>query len=627
MPAPKSIKIEMFRSPSIKSVIALSIDLFTASIVAMLGIYLRLGDYAYIHSKDYINQEILFVLSALISSLVFNVYRDIWRYFNPEYLIRYFKYSTLTILLFTLALFYTGRLGSFPRSVIFIDWILLIVATAAPRMLYKMYLEASINTIFRKTTYLPNLALIIGVSRSVELFISELKRMPAPPYKPIGILDTKQNVGRLLSGIPIIDEIKNFKKRIAILTKKGQRPTRILVGSEAQLAGMLQQIIGLCKELAIPISRLPKLTELSHNVSGASVALQPIAVEDLLRRSQRSLDFEQIKLLIKDKTILITGAGGSIGSEIVRQCAQFGAKEIHLLDNSEFLLYEIEQECKQKFPTTTTVAHLADIRDKQEVEDVLSKINPSVLFHAAALKHVPMLEKHKLQAANVNIIGTMNVVMSALKNKVEQLVFISTDKAVNPLSFMGATKRVAEMFCQLSSNSTTKISVVRFGNVLGSNGSVVPLFEKQIEAGGPITVTHQDTTRYFMTIPEAVGLVLQAAALKRQEEACKTYVLDMGEPVKILDLAEQMIMLAGLKPYEDIKIEFTGLRPGEKMHEILVTEHESLEQTQSPDIFLAHPSKITKHRFDKGLAELKTALKTRNEALCVVVIKKLVKAL
>ncbi len=614
----------MFRSTSAKNVIALSIDLVAASMVAFLGVYLRLGDTMNIYSKDLINQDLLFVFCAFISSIVLNVYRDIWRYFNPDYLIRYFKYSTLTILLFTLALFFTNRLESFPRSVIFIDWLLLIFATALPRMLYKLYREASLDSIFRKTTYIPNLVLIIGISRSVELFIDELGRMQNPPYRPVGILDKKQNIGRLLSGVPIIGDIKYFKKVIADLTKKKQRPTRILVGSEAQLSGLLQGLISTCKELAIPISRLPKLTELSHNISGAGAALQPIAVEDLLRRSQRSLDFAQIKNMIKNKVILVTGAGGSIGSEIVRQCAGFDAKEIHLFDNSEFLLYEIEQECKLKFPSTTVQASLADVRDSLEVEQIISVIKPDIIFHAAALKHVPMLEKHKLQAVAVNVLGTLNVIKSALKHKVNQLVFISTDKAVNPLSFMGASKRVAEMICESCSGDDTKISVVRFGNVLGSNGSVVPLFEKQIEAGGPVTVTHPETTRYFMTIPEAVGLVLQAAALDDKKVMCKTYVLDMGEPVKILDLALQMIMLAGLKPYEDIKIKFTGLRPGEKLHEILVTDHESLEKTESNDIFLAHPDKIEKTRFAKQFAALLAALKERNEKKCNMIIKKLV---
>jgi O-antigen biosynthesis protein WbqV len=614
----------MFKSTSVKNFIALFIDLSGALVVSALGLYLRLGDDLNIYSKDFINQDLLFVLCAFISSMILGVYRDIWRYFNPDYLIRYFKYATLTILLFTLALFFTNRLENFPRSVIFIDWVLLIFATSLPRMVYKMYREASFDSIFRKTTCISNLVLIIGVSRSIELFIAELSRMPNPPYRPVGILDAKQNIGRLLSGVPIIGDIKQLKEIVEDLTEKKQRPTRILVGSEAQLSGMLQELIAICKKLTIPISRLPKLTELSHNISRAGAALQPIAVEDLLRRSQRSLDFAKIKRMIKGKVVLVTGAGGSIGSEIVRQCAQFHAKNIYLLDNSEFLLYEIEQECKRKFSGINVEACLVDVRDKAGIEEIMKSTKPDIVFHAAALKHVPMLEKHKLQAISVNILGTYNIVNAALKYKVEQLIFISTDKAVNPLSFMGASKRVAEMVCESNAGKDTKISVVRFGNVLGSNGSVVPLFEKQIEIGGPITVTHPETTRYFMTISEAVGLVLQAAALETQKNSCNTYVLDMGEPVKILDLAEQMVMLAGLKPYEDIKIEFTGLRPGEKLHEILVTDHESLEETVSRDIFLAHPVKISKESLLILLKRLLEALEARNEKTCNVIIKKLV---
>ncbi|MDF3048257.1 MAG: nucleotide sugar dehydratase [Candidatus Midichloriaceae bacterium] len=613
--------MRVFITPSAKSVISLSIDLGIAFTVAVVGVYLRLGNDLHIYINDFINHDAIFVLSALVSNFVFNIYRGIWRYFNPEYLIRYFKYATLTVLLFTLILFFTNRLESFPRSVIFIDWGLLILATAAPRMLYTMYRVSSIKAIFRKSSYLPNLVLIVGVSRSVEVLIEELKRMPNPPYRIVGILDNKKNIGRLLSGIPIINEIKNLREVVENLTNKNQRPVRILVGSEAHISGLLQDLISISKELAIPISRLPKLTELSHNISGATVALQPIAVEDLLRRSQRNLNFAEIKLMITGKSILVTGAGGSIGSEIVRQCAQFEAKEIHLLDSSEFLLYEIEQECKQKFANITFNAHLTDIRDEHDVSAILDKIDVDIVFHAAALKHVPMLENHKLQAISTNIIGTINVVKAALKKHVEKIVFISTDKAVNPLSFMGLTKKVAELFCSISSNEKTKISIVRFGNVLGSNGSVVPLFEKQIASGGPITVTHPEATRYFMTIPEAVGLVLQAAALASPSHKCNTYVLNMGEPVKILDLAEQMITLAGLKAYEDIKIEFTGLRPGEKLHEILVTEHESLVNTESNDIYLAPLSKITRKDFNDAMEKLNKGLETRDEKFCEEIIK------
>jgi O-antigen biosynthesis protein WbqV len=612
-------------TPSVKSLISLSIDLTMAFIVAVLGVYLRLGNDMHIYINDFINHDVIFVLSALVSNFVFNIYRDIWRYFNPEYLIRYFKYATLTVLLFTLILFFTNRLESFPRSVIFIDWGLLILATAAPRMAYVMYRNSSIKAIFNKSTYLPNLVLIVGVSRSVELLIDELKRMPTPPYRVVGILDDKKNIGRLLSGVPIINEIKNLKTAVENLTTKNQRPVRILVGSEAYISGLLQDLISVSKELAIPISRLPKLTELSHNISGTGAALQPIAVEDLLRRSQRNLNFNEIKSMITGKSILVTGAGGSIGSEIVRQCAQFEAKEIHLLDNSEFLLYEIEQECKQNYSSITFYTHLIDIRDEKDVNEALEKINIDLVFHAAALKHVPMLENHKLQAVSTNVIGTINVMRAALNKHIERIVFISTDKAVKPLSFMGLTKRVAELFCSLISNDKTKISIVRFGNVLGSNGSVVPLFEKQIAAGGPITVTHPEATRYFMTIPEAVGLVLQAAALKTNSRNCNTYVLNMGEPIKILDLAEQMIILAGLKPYQDIKIEFTGLRPGEKLHEILVTEHEHLSNTESNDIYLAPLSKITREDYDDAIAKLTNALAERNEKLCEDIVKMLAK--
>lgn len=611
----------------IKNVISLIIDFTVAYFVFAAGMYVRLGDdfFLPVNLHNILKEQaIIFAVCAAFSSIALSLYKDIWRFFNVDYFGKYFKYATITSLTFLFIIFLMHKFDSFPRSVIIINWILLVFFTAAPRFIYRVLRESSFQSVWKRSNYIPNPVLIVGLSSSTESFVDEISRLKNPPYEIIGIIDTEANKGRLLSGVPILGDIRNLSKIIANLSKKDKRPTRILVTQEASIAGELQQLVSTCKTLNIPISRLPKLTQLSHGIGKSVFAFQPIAVEDLLRRSQRSLDFDKIKKLINNKVVLVTGAGGSIGSEIVRQAAEFGAKEIHLLDNSEFLLYEIEQECKISGKAQTITANLVDVRDFDDISNIISKTKPDIVFHAAALKHVPLMEKHKIQAADVNIIGTMNIVTACVNNKVPQFVFISTDKAVDPLSFMGSTKRVAEMFCQLVDNKKTKISAVRFGNVLGSNGSVVPLFEKQIAAGGPITVTHPDVTRYFMTIPEAVGLVLQSATMRNEENDCSIYVLDMGQPIKIADLAEQMITLAGLVPNVDIKVEFSGLRPGEKLHEVLISEHENFTNTSCKDIFLTRPKIKNEKNGLNLITTLHKAIENKDEEASTELVKKLV---
>lgn len=616
----------LFRT-HVKNIVTLIIDFTIAYTVFLLGMYVRLGDDLFVSQNFMLvvyNQAVTFAWCGVFASLIVSLHKDVWRFFNIEYFKKYFKYATITSLTFLFVIFFTEKLESFPRSVIVINWVLLVFFTALPRFLYRAYREASFESVFKTSNYKPNPVLIVGLSGSVESFIEEIGRMSQPPYEIVGIIDTKANSGRLLAGVQILGDLKDLKSIIAKLEKKKQRPTRILVGSEASLTGELQKLVKVCKALSLPISRLPKLTQLSHGVGKSVFAFQPIAVEDLLHRSQRQLDFDKIRTLIEHKVVLVTGAGGSIGSEIVKQVIDFGAKAVHLVDNSEFLLYEIEQDCKISGKTVGISANLIDVRDSIAVENIISNTKPDIIFHAAALKHVPLMEKHKIQAAEVNVFGTINVVEAAISHKVSQVVFISTDKAVDPLSFMGSTKRVAEMFCQISKSKDTKISAVRFGNVLGSNGSVVPLFEKQIAAGGPITVTHPDVTRYFMTIPEAVGLVLQTATMNKPEDGCKIYVLDMGQPIKIADLAEQMVVLAGLVPNVDIKIEFSGLRPGEKMHEVLISDHENFSNTESKDVFLTNPAQFDLKLYRKMVTDLKRATERRDEQKCAEIVRKLV---
>lgn len=616
----------MIRSPRLKNLVAFLIDASSAVVVAFFALYLRLGNRIFSYPLDFlITQATAFTFCVIIVNYYFNIHRGIWRYFNIRYLENIIKASTISTLLFLLILFIDSRLEKFPRSVVFINWLLLILFQSLPRALYTAWFNGSFKSFFKIKDITPTPILILGLGNSTELFINELQRSNAANYKIVGILDSKSNVGRTIQDIPIIGTIDGLEKVIKILEKKKIRPTRILISPELYIGGKLQKLLKISDELSIPMSKLPKLMELQHNLNSSPI--QSIPIEDLLRRHQRVIDRAAVANLVKNKRVLITGAGGSIGSEIVRQVANCEPHSLALLDNSEYLLYEIEQETLTKFPEANSFANLADIRDEKTIEKIFKKFQPDIIFHAAALKHVPLLESHKAEAVHTNVVGTKNLIDAAIKHKASHFIMISTDKAVNPVSFMGCTKRVAEMYCQSGANKNINLTIVRFGNVLGSNGSVVPIFEKQIASGGPVTVTHADTTRYFMTIKEAVGLVLQATVLNTDNNEAKVYVLDMGEPIKVLDLAKHMITLAGLKPDIDIPIKFIGLRPGEKLHEELYYSHENFDRTSNSGIFLAHPKTLAKNKLTKLIKDLELLALTKNDLGCDKQLRKILKAL
>jgi O-antigen biosynthesis protein WbqV len=364
---------------------------------------------------------------------------------------------------------------------------------------------------------------------------------------------------------------------------------------------LLRRLFDEAETLGMTLAQLPSLTEFKSTSAGDSLELRPIAVEDLLGRPQANLDLAAIRAFVAGKRVLITGAGGTIGSELTRQVAVFHPAALILLDNSEFNLYSIEMTVAESFPAIHRRAYLADICNRNRISRIFAAERPEVVFHAAALKHVPMVELNPSEGVLTNAIGTRNVADAAREIGAAAMVLISTDKAIMPSSVMGATKRLAETYCQAldrlsyresqSGGRSTRFMTVRFGNVLGSTGSVVPLFERQLARGGPITVTHPDVTRYFMTTREAVMLVLQASAygMDRPHEHGRIFVLEMGEPVKIVDIARQMIRLAGLRPDRDVKIQFVGLRPGEKLTETLFDEREPLIPTEAEGILAAEP--------------------------------------
>jgi len=386
------------------------------------------------------------------------------------------------------------------------------------------------------------------------------------------------------------------------LAARGRRPQRLIVTNDNIDAARLRDVLDAATASGMTLARLPRLTDFQNDrfgtkaaFHGAGLDIRPVDMEDLLGRPQKVLDREAMRTLIGGRRVMVTGAGGTIGSELVRQIAALAPARIALVDNAEYNLYLIDLEMGERYADLPHAALLGDVRDQARLESVFTDERPDLIFHAAAFKHVPLAEANPAEAVLTNVIGTRNVVRACRRHGAETMVLISTDKAVNPAGVMGATKRLAESYCQALSLSDggaaePHIATVRFGNVLGSTGSVVPLFQHQIASGGPVTVTHADVTRYFMTTREAVELVLQASALPPEDaEGGKIFVLDMGKPVRIQDLARQMIRLAGLEPDRDIAISYTGLRLGEKLTEEVFHEREALAPTRSDGIVLAAP--------------------------------------
>lgn len=439
--------------------------------------------------------------------------------------------------------------------------------------------------------------LIIGAGMGAREIIITIKNSMRDRYNIVGIIDDNKNkLNHYILGIKVIGtryEIPRFAKEYDV--------DEIFFAINKIDAVSRRKILEICQETGVKTRVLPTTEEVIDR-QGAMNSLRNVQIEDLLGRDPIELDNKNIKNLIKDKTILVTGGGGSIGSELCRQIIKYKPQNLVILDIYENTLYDIERELEADYPTANIKAIIGSVRDKERLEEVFNKYKPNVVFHAAAHKHVPLMETSPLEAIHNNVFGTYNVVNCADKFGVEKFVLISTDKAVNPTNIMGASKRVCEMIVQTKNKtSKTDFVAVRFGNVLGSNGSVIPLMKKQIEKGGPVTVTHKEITRYFMTIPEAVQLILQAVTYAKGGEI---FVLDMGEPVKIYDLTVSLIRLMGYEPNVDIPIIITGLRPGEKLYEELLMAEEGLVSTKHDKIFITQPMHLEEKELNEKLYEL-----------------------
>ncbi len=573
-------------------------DIILTVLSFYISLYLRLGDglLAYFSLETLFFGGALFGIIAAGVYLYQDLYRGVWRYASLNDLLAITRAVTLVVLLFLLVMFLWARLDNLPRSYLAINWFVLMALLGAPRFIYRLMKDRSIDLRMENIDATSVPVLLVGAGDPAEEFIRSLSRTQDSSYRIVGIIsETAGRVGRNIHGVPVMGTINNVISIINKLEKSGKKPQRLILTREDMDGSQVRGLLDASTKAGLTLARLPRLTEFKSGIVDTT-EVRPVAIEDLLGRPQKPLDRISMAGLIKGKKVLITGSGGSIGSELVRQICDLKPAELTLLDSSEYSLYSIDMEISVTHPDIVRRAIITDVRDHQAIYRLFSDVNPELVFHAAALKHVPLVEANPCEGVLTNVVGTKNIADACVKTGVLTMVMISTDKAVNPTNVMGASKRIAELYCQAldikhSADDGTRFVTVRFGNVLGSTGSVVPLFQKQLASGGPLTVTDPLMKRYFMTIREAVELILQASALGDDNNAQigKIFVLDMGEPVLIIDLARQIIRLAGLVPDQDINIKITGLRPGEKLFEEMFHGGEPLVETQCQGILLAAP--------------------------------------
>jgi FlaA1/EpsC-like NDP-sugar epimerase len=622
----------MFMRMASRAWAAFGHDVAMAALSFILSFYLRVGNGIWGYKPSLVwSYDLAFAATAGAVFLATGLYRGIWRYASLPDLLSLVKAASLVILIFFPLMFVATRLDELPRSLVFINWLLLVALLGGPRFAYRIYKDRNLDHILERTSHVPIPVLVIGAREDADLFIRTTQRDPARIYRVVGLIsDSAMRVGRDIGGVPVLGTLDDIAAVVERLSRRDDRPQRIVISTRGLDGGAVRQLLDVADELGIPLARLPRLTDFQETVD-ATRRIEPIAIEDLLGRPQTVLDRASMKALVAGRRVLVTGAGGTIGAELARQIAAYGPARLTLLDNGEFALYGIDAEIAENFPAIARAALVGDMRDRRRVEEVMNAERPELVFHAAALKHVPIVEANPCEGILTNVLGTRHVAEACRAACVKAMVMISTDKAVNPTNVMGATKRLAESICQAldigesKRAQGTRFVTVRFGNVLGSTGSVVPLFQRQLASGGPLTVTHPEIARFFMTVREAVELVLQASALGIEDaERGKIFVLDMGQPIKIVDLARQMIRLAGLKPDRDVKLAFIGLRPGEKLVEELFHAGEPLLPTRAQGILLAAPRASDYALLQRSLDELIEQARERHEERALALMAALV---
>jgi FlaA1/EpsC-like NDP-sugar epimerase len=517
-----------------------------------------------------IAKPILFAASGM--------YRNIWRYASLQDAYQIFKVVTFSSLFSAFVLVYMKGPYGLPRSIYVLDWFVLFAVVAATRLVWRIYREMRFIPSLRKGRR----TLIIGAGDAGNLLLREIRKQGNSAYNVVGFVDDDlEKRGLRLSGVRVLGGTDRLRALI-----RTHRVDEVIFAIPSGDGALMRRVLANCERAKAKFKTLPGITAIIDGKVSVS-QIKSVEIEDLLGRDPVVLDQTAIRNYLTDKRVLVTGAAGSIGSEICRQVARFNPSKVLLFDNAETPLFFMEKELAHAFPDLRIIPIIGDVKSRDRVEAVFDEFAPEVVFHAAAYKHVAMMEYNPAEAVLNNVMGSRIVADAAHKHKVQNFVMISTDKAVNPTNVMGATKRCAEIYVQaLARTSKTRFTTVRFGNVLGSNGSVIPLFKDQIRQGGPVTVTDRDVVRYFMTIPEASQLVLQAGCIGKGGDI---FVLDMGEPVRILSLAEELIRLSGLVPYKDIDIVFTGLKPGEKLFEELLIDGEGIKPTTHKKIRVMAP--------------------------------------
>ncbi len=549
------------------------------------------------------SMHVLMVIAVPVQAWVFwyfSLYRGVWRFASIPDLLRIVKAVLVGVLLTFALMFIWQRLEGLPRSVLILYPLLLILFLAVPRMLYRWFKDRHLQL----ERFERKRALVVGAGRAGELLVREL--LKEGPYNPVAFLDdAARRQGQEIHGVRVVGTLGTLTEAVDRYDIEV-----VLLAIPSASNRLIRKVFEASQHAGVVCRTLPSVVDLADGRVEVS-RLRDIRIDDLLGRDEICHDSEEVQAFLKQKKVLITGAGGSIGSELCRQVLEYEPAQLVMLDHGEFNLYTIEQELCAHRLADRCHALLGDIRDEDRMRWIFEHFRPQVVLNAAAYKHVPLVEENPAEGVKTNIFGTCQLADLAVHYAVEKFIQVSTDKAVNPANVMGATKRAAEIYCQNLDQRAkhTAFITTRFGNVLGSAGSVVPLFEQQIRQGGPVTVTHPEITRFFMTIPEAVSLILQASAMGQGGEI---FVLDMGEPVKIDDLARQMIRLAGLEPGKDIEIRYTGLRPGEKLYEELFHEGELCEKTPHPKVMLAASRRVDWDELQTLLRRLKEDCRLRN---------------
>jgi FlaA1/EpsC-like NDP-sugar epimerase len=546
----------------------------------------------------------LLAVSLVVRTLVYwrlGLFHGLWRYSSSRDLVSLVKAATLSSAIIAAAWAFAGT-GLFPRSIFILDYAFSILTIGGLRFGIRTIHDIGLrngrpSTAAAAKSIVRRRIVVLGAGDAGETLMREIVRSHTHRYEPVGFLDdSARKQGEHIHGVPVLGPITDVGRVIA-----DRKIDEVILAIPSIRGREMRRIVGLCRPSGVTLRTLPGLDSLIDGSVTIS-QLAEVKIEDLLGRDPVELDTASIESFLVDRVVLVTGAGGSIGSELCHQIARFRPRRVVLVEQAENSLFEVQRALLPAFPDVVFVPYIADVCDTKRLDRIFDKERPAVVFHAAAHKHVPMMECNPGEAIKNNVFGTKKVADMAVRYKVASFVMVSTDKAVNPTSVMGVSKRTAEIYVQaLSQRSETQFVTVRFGNVLGSAGSVIPIFKQQIAAGGPVTVTHPDMKRYFMTIPEACQLILQAGTMGRGGEI---FILDMGEPVKIVDLARDLIRLSGLTPDEDIAISFTGMRPGEKLFEELSFDAEKAKKTRHDKIFVGTFQPYAWETVEHGLAEL-----------------------